>query len=350
MPAAIRHALLDSIPEGSDELTFVSAYTTLAGSQLLISSIGKKFGAAAFGALKKRIVFSLDFGLSEPDALELWANQPNSTVFVAGTGGLKDCALSPAIAFHPKAYLIGSTHSQFGGVIGSSNMTSRGLTINTEAGWAQSDFPADSADRLFEDIREDVVALTPALLARYAECRSILSPPPQSEEIAGVPEPEAIDLKKLETFWEAIDGGLKPETFKQFWVQINRVEGGSGSQVELPRGANRFFGATFDDYDPTTVVPIVTPTLVAGGAHWSDRTLSWHGDNRMERFNLPTFAQGGFEYAGSALLFRRLSDGRFEFIVAPWESDIARSWRNASQTAGLIYRVGQSSPRSTGLI
>jgi hypothetical protein len=350
MPAAIRHALLDSIPDGSDEFIFVSAYTTVAGSQLVIDSIRRKFGAAAFGALQKRVIFSLDFGLSEPDALELWANQDNSTVFVAGASGLKDCILSPSIAFHPKAYLVGSAQSQFGGIVGSANMTSRGLTVNTEAGWAGDNFPGGFAQKLFDEIKADVVELTPALLARYAECRSKLSPPPQAEEIAGVPEPERVDPKHLETFWEAIDGGLAPRKFNQFWVQINRVEGGAGNQVELPRGANRFFGAAFTDYDPTTVVPIITPILVAGRAQWSDRALRWHGDNRMERFNLPTFSQGGFDYTGSALLFRRLPAGRFEFIVAPWESDLARSWRSASQAAVQIYRVGQNSPRLTGLI
>lgn len=72
-PAAIRHALLDSIPDVSDELVFVSAYTTLAGSQLLIDSVRKKFGPAVYDELFKCLAFSLDFGLTEPEALELWA-------------------------------------------------------------------------------------------------------------------------------------------------------------------------------------------------------------------------------------------------------------------------------------
>jgi HKD family nuclease len=350
-PAAVRHALLDSIPDKSDELVFVSAYVTLAGSQLLIDSIRKKFGAAAYDELFKCLAFSLDFGLTEPEALELWAIQKNAMVFIAGADGLKDCNLKPEIAFHPKAYLVGSKKSHFGGVIGSANMTSRGLTINTEAGWAQADFPKSAAQDLFDAIEGDVVELTAELLARYKECRAKLSPQPDSEEIAGVPEPEAVEPKALLTLWEAIvDHGLDPAKFSQFWVQINRVEGGSANQVELPRGANRFFGGTFNDYEPGTVVPIVTPTLVAGGAEWNDRPLRWHGDNRMERFNLPTLTQGGFEYAGSALLFRRLPAGRFEFIVAPWESDLARSWRTASQSAGLVHRVGLGSQRITGLI
>jgi hypothetical protein len=350
MPAAIRHAILDAVPEGSNELMVVSAYTTLAGSQLIIGAVKKKFGAASFALLNKRVVFSLDFGLTEPAALELWANQENSTVLVAGYEGLEGCNLSPVIAFHPKIYLIGCAQSRFGGVIGSANMTSRGLTINTEAAWVQNDFPGGTAQRIFDEVSDDVVELTPEILARYAECRGKLSPSPHSDEVAAVPEPAPVDLQDLATFWEMIDGGLTPVKFNQFWVQINRVEGGAGNQVELPRGANRFFGAVFSDYDPTTVVPIVTPILVAGGTQWSDRPLRWHGDNRMERFNLPTLAQGGFDYAGSALLFRRLTNGSFEFIVAAWDSDLARSWRNASQAAGLVYRVGQNSPRLTGLI
>jgi hypothetical protein len=350
-PAAIRHALLDVVPEASDELLFVSAYTTLAGSLILVDAIRRKVGREAYADLRKRLIFSLDFGLSEPEALEMWAAEANATVYVAGVDGLDDCSLNPAVAFHAKAYLVGSEQGHFGGVIGSANMTSRGLTVNGEAGWAAGDLPADAAHVMFEAMRRDVVELSSAILDRYRECRAKLSPPPKPDEIAPVPEPFAVDPRSLASFWDAISlNGLVPSEHDQLWVQISRAEGGSGNQVEMPRGANRFFGEAFNNYDSTSVVPIAQPTLVAGAKVWDDRPLRWHGDNRMERFNLPTLTQGGFDYARSALLFRRLTRGRFEFIVAPWESDLARSWRTASQRAGLVFRVGQGSPRLTGLI
>jgi hypothetical protein len=89
--------------------------------------------------------------------------------------------------------------------------------------------------------------------------------------------------------------------------------------------------------------------LRAGAKLWSDRLLTWHGNNRMERLNLPTRSQGGFDYGNSAIMFRRLPDGSFELVVAPWDSDLARAWREASAERQLLFRLGSTS-RMVGLI
>lgn len=71
----------------------------------------------------------------------------------------------------------------------------------------------------------------------------------------------------------------------------------------------------------------------------------------MERINLPTINQGGFNYAGTAIMFRRLYDGSFELTVAPWESDLARAWRQAASTRNSLFRLGgQLSNRTVGLL
>src|SRR3546814_14038983 len=77
------------------------------------------------------------------------------------------------------------------------------------------------------------------------------------------------------------------------------------------------------------------------------RRLTWHGNNKMERMNLPTAAQGGFNYADSAVMFRRLTNGSFELIVTPWESDLARSWRQASAQRQTLFclEIGRASCR-----
>ena len=97
-------------------------------------------------------------------------------------------------------------------------------------------------------------------------------------------------------------------------------------------------------------VTIGKPVLRSGPRVWDDRILKWHGHNRMERLNLPTQLQGGFEYLHSAVLFRRLRDGSFELVVAPWDSDMARAWRKASAEKGLLFRLGKTSNRLVGLI
>jgi hypothetical protein len=45
--------------------------------------------------------------------------------------------------------------------------------------------------------------------------------------------------------------------------------------------------------------------------------LTWHGDNAMERINLPSLAMGGFQYEDSLILFRRLEENTFELQVYP---------------------------------
>lgn len=67
--------------------------------------------------------------------------------------------------------------------------------------------------------------------------------------------------------------------------------------------------------------------------------------------NLPTAAQGGFNYADTAVMFRRLIDGSFELVVTPWESDIARSWRQASAQLQTLFRLGTiATNRVVGLL
>lgn len=350
-PAAVRHALFDVMPESIDELVAISAYASVAGSQLLEKTIREKIGDN-YTDLVKTIAVSIDFGITEPEAIEFWLAQKNCSVYIAGTAGLDDGSLVGDNSFHPKIYLLGSAGEGFGGVVGSANLTSRGLTINSEAVWSATGMPPAAAHDVIAALMGDLVPASEDIVHRYREIRSSHSwNPGHFDEIAEVPAPPEVDVGRLPVFWDVIAGAtVNAFAHEQFWVEVVRAEGGSGNQIELPRGANRFFGSNFDAYEAGSVVPIITPTLVAGPRSWNDRPLRWHGDNRMERFNMPTLAQGGYQYANTALLFRRLSSGSFEFLVSPWDGDLARSWRIASQEAGLLFRVGQSSARVAGLI
>ena len=122
--------------------------------------------------------------------------------------------------------------------------------------------------------------------------------------------------------------------------------GGSRNQLELPRGANAFFGFNFDNYDSEHSV-IGVPILTIGPSSWHDRRLTWHGNNRMERINLPTIAQGGFDYVDTAILFRRKDTG-FEVLVAEWNDPVAKAWRSASARLNKAFRLGQRGERICG--
>jgi hypothetical protein len=120
---------------------------------------------------------------------------------------------------------------------------------------------------------------------------------------------------------------------------------------QLPREGHLFFGVSFTNYSFPKKITIGVPILRAGTRIWNNRLLTWHGDNKMERMNLPTLSQGGFSYGNSAVLFRLLPGHAFELVVAPWNSDLARAWRAASAQKNLLFRLGvKSTSRLVGLI
>ena len=163
------------------------------------------------------------------------------------------------------------------------------------------------------------------------------------------PTPPTIRPADKPVFWDAITtGGIDPMAFNQFWVEAGSMSsGGSHNQLELPRGANRFFGFMHTDYGEAHVT-IGYPPLTLRRRTWTNRPLTWHGHNKMERINLPTLAQGGFDYLNTAVLFRRHAGG-FEINVFPWNDDGAVAWRSASDALKTVFRLGERGTRICGL-
>lgn len=162
-----------------------------------------------------------------------------------------------------------------------------------------------------------------------------------------MPQPEIGPVRQYIPF---ADAEVDPGTCNQMWIQSRGIQGGAGTQLELPRGAHRFFGAAYEGYDFNRVEHIAEPILVSGRRTWRDRPLTWHGDNAMERINLPSLAMGGFVYEDSMILFRRIARNTFELRVYPWVSDSARAFLEASRRAGHVFRVGRNSSRLAGFI
>jgi hypothetical protein len=117
--------------------------------------------------------------------------------------------------------------------------------------------------------------------------------------------------------------------------------------LELPRGANRFFNFNHTNYGEAHIT-IGHPTLTLRRQSWTNRPLTWHGNNKMERINLPTQAQGGFDYQNTVVLFRRHALG-YEINVLPWDDDGAVAWRGASDTLRTVFRLGERGERICGL-
>lgn len=353
-PAAIRHAIADLMNDRLCGLSIASAYVTESGSEIVRQCAHRYVeNAAAFRRIPKRVITCFDFGLSEPEALRHWLRTDTTVVHVAGAQMVRRGSLIPSEAFHPKAYAFQTSDDTANILVGSANMTGRGLSINAEAGLARRDVPIAEVQTAFDRIAFDTTVLTAELLDAYESLRRRMPPPRElTEEVAPAPAPARQPPAGLQPLRDAIDAGnIDPSQFDQMWVQVGGVQGGAGNQLELPRGAHRFFGFQFDGYDRAdNVVLIGYPNLVAGRSAWNDRRLTWHGNNRMERINLPTAAHGGFRYEDSTILFRRRQNGSFELLVTPWDSDLSRSWREASRQKRRLYRLGRVGDRVVGFL
>ena len=343
-PAAIQDALRDLMRDGLSRVRICSAYLSLMGSRMMLDAIERNAPDGDSENVRTTVVTSLDFGLTEPAALRMWHGR-QADVHVAGTAALDRGTLMPETAFHPKFYVFDRPDGKVASLVTSANLTNRGLTINSEVGWADRSADAGATDRAWCAAVELAVPLTEDILRRYEELR--MSVRERAHDMAPVPRPPS-PAEPLASFGDAaIDLGR----YNQMWVQSFEMSGGSATQLELPRGAHRFFGAAAADYEALDVDAIAEPTLVAGSREWERRPLRWHGNNRMERINLPSAASGGFDYTQSMILFRRLRADRYELRVHRWDSDTARACLDASRQRRLLFRVGQTNTsRLAGLI
>ena len=347
-PGTMLSGLLDMMRGGVASIRICCAYVSMSGSQMLLDGIARSAPNRDAATVEKTIVASLDFGLTEPDALEYWRDMENSRVLVAGAPHLKTGRLTTYAAFHPKLYILERNDGTVGSLVGSANLTSRGLTINTEAGWLEMEHQTrEVVNDAWNAATAGAVDLTPEVLDRYTTLRHRMPVRQRSEEMESVPEPQISQIGRRRLM---ADADIDPGSFNQMWVQAHDLSGGARTQLELPRGSHRFFGPAYEGYDYDGVEHIAEPSLVSGRRIWRYRPVTWHGNNRMERINLPSTAMGGYAYKNSLILFRRIETNRFELRVYPWNSDEARSYVEASRLAKLVFRVGGKSPRLAGLL
>lgn len=337
-------ALSNAVSPATTTFRAAVAYVTREGARRLVLELADRVGET-WSAMPKTLVTCFDFGTTEPAALE-YLSDNGFEVRIANLGADgKIRIMSNPSSFHPKMYLA-ANDSTVRAVVGSANLSRRALSVNTEAVTAVDLDPSD-AEATWSAIVADSVELTSELLEAYRDMRpqQRTAPPPDEP-----PVPPSVSPDALEVYRDAVEAGdVNPAEQQAFWVEVGVPSGGSGNQLELPRLAQRFFGYSFDDYDDGHHT-IGHPVLRAGAAQWSDRPLTWHGNNRMERINLPTTTQSGLEYARQIVLFQR-SGGSYEIAVAAPESARAKRWLEESAAAGTLYRFsGSSSSRRCGLI
>ena len=335
--------LSKAVSPATTEFRAAVAYVTREGAQRLVQKLEARVGAA-WSAIPKTLVTCFDFGTTEPAALEyLSDNGFEVRIANLGADGAIRIMSNPS-SFHPKVYLA-SNDPTVRAVIGSANLSRRALSVNAEAVIAVDLDPLD-AEATWSGIVADSVELTPELLEAYCKVRprQRKARPPDEPPVPSSAPPDA-----LKVYRDVVEAGdVNPAERQAFWVEVGRPSGGSGNQLELPRRAQQFFRYTFDDYDDHHHI-IGRPALRGGAAQWNDRRLTWHGNNRMERINLPTTAKSGLKYARRIVLFQR-SGKSYKIAVAKKGSARAQRWREESAAAGTLYRVSGGSSRLCGLI
>ena len=337
-PGKIRDAVADLIAKETVAVQVASAYTTLGGSKLLLDSLAQSLGDAAFSSIPKTLVTSFDFGITEPEALRHWLSLNNATVRVGGASDRADF-VARETAFHPKVYAFVLDGQTCNVLVASANLTSRGFTVNTEVGWSQRAVAVSEVGAAFSELSQASRILTPQMLDAYERQRH--SRPPRIPHPEGTPVLSFSPNESLPSFREVVESGnIDLAAHNAMWVHADALQGGSNNQLELPRGGHRFFGLDFQQYDHPHNLTIALIKLRRGSQTWSKRKLTWHGNNRMERFNLPTMSQKGPSYADSVVLFRRLQDGSFELVVTPLGSDLANAWASASAQTGTLFALG----------
>lgn len=332
-------------------LRFAVAYVTLSGCKVLIPSLIAHIGEQRWSEIPKQLITCLDYGATEPDALHL-LRENGFEVSLANVRIVQDQPVPfSGSNFHSKVFLVDKDDCSMA-LVGSANITASALTSNSEAAYLKL---LDVANDPWAAMKKETVLLTDELLSAYEANRKMVSPMTKMEGpahnlAAKAKAQTAQGNQELQILYEAVQSGqCNPSSSQHFWVQAGSMSsGGSHNQLELPRMSNRFFGFNFVQYDNGHHT-IGNPTLMKPGMEWS-KPLMWHGKNGMERLNLPTQTQGGFEYRNTAVLFTRNSSGTFRLRVAPWESPEAISWKAASDSLHLTYRLGShATSRQCGL-
>jgi HKD family nuclease len=344
-PAEMQNAIFDLLRDGALEVRICSAYVSLGGSQLIHNAIQR---AAGGDDARITVVASLDYGITESRALKFWMGRKNCALRLAGVRRMLRGSLLPSTAFHPKMYIVENLAERLGTLVGSANLTNRGFTTNSEVGWLQTAHrEREHVDQSWSQAIQGTEEATVEVLDKYHALKKRVGPKPPVVELEPVPPPRIERPQLYDTFANA---HINPQNYSQFWIQSNRLQGGARTQLELPRGSHRFFGANYSDYDYDRVEHIAEPILISGRRTWKDRPLTWHGDNAMERINLPSVSMGGFDYEHSLILFRRVAANTFELRAYPWADDSAHAIVEASLKAGLVFRVGRNSNRLAGFL
>lgn len=328
-------SLLGSVPRNVVETNIAVAYVTTAGVVALMGRLSATLGPS-WTVMPKFLIASLDGGVTEPRALDLLVDVHGFEVRVSRSA-LPANKFRPSWLFHPKVFAFGDGMI-WSTLIGSANLTKRGLSVNAEAG-SIGDLTSAEWGPVWARLWDDAVPWNDDIRVDYVAWRTKLPPRPTSEDKIPVPTGTAIPAL---TLLDALGRGFSPGSYDHMWVDVGYVSGGSGNQVEIPRGSVGFFGVAEPSYGAAHE-QLVLIDIQAPGQGPVECLVSWHGgNNKMLRINLPTAASGGEVYAYRTILLERTPEGAYNLTVEDSGTDMEQSWKAASDTAAARFLVGRT--------
>lgn len=335
------------------------AYASRTGVYTLRSEIGATPG---WLGSKKRFLVSIDFGITEPAALEALAALPNAEVRVPnGAQVLASANLMPLHTFHAKGYLFrGDTWASPSClVVGSANMTVSALATGSEVvttqawtgGLSASDRRLLKRSAGFLDWFEDAWAVANPLATVLAAYRTRYR---RRRPAAGprIPEEETLAAQQFAAPEAAneVVGALAVQlaAARSLWVRTEdlykNLRGGTvGNQLDTRRGSRVFFGFPANNVPRNTVLGYVEMQIP--GFAPVTRSVRF-GDNYMDKVNLPIPGRDGPpSYEHAYLIFDRDGVGasglaRFRLSVTD-QAGLNRRKRAATNYEDLVMGGGR---------
>jgi hypothetical protein len=324
-----------------DAFDVAVAYATVSGVKELTRKC-KGVAGGEWESMEKRWLVGIDYCRTEPIAIEMLANERNSTVKVHdGTAVVRRLKCTPLLPFHPKAFLFRSDTAT-AIVSGSGNLSRNGLTKGHEVGsvLVVRD-PLNHQERAAHDVCLGVRTWFEQLWTPATAASRVL--PTYSsifESVDHLRSPVPTDDDAGDTEWLSTGshrGALTVEQLRQLrackhlWIEAgtltkNRGPRRPGNQLMLSRMTRVFFGFTSTDVERDTTIGSVS---ICFGSHRRDDCSLRFSNNAMDVLGLPIPGEGGpVKYDDEYLHFERMSDGAFNLTLGTASQH--RKWGQAS--------------------
>jgi hypothetical protein len=330
------------------------AYATTNGARDMDKAC-RDYAGRAWVGIQKRWLVGIDYCRTEPMALEILRDLPNSEVRIhAGRQVVARKLCTPILPFHPKTFLLRG-RGAVAAICGSGNLSRNGLTKGHEVGNViLATGQVTSKERLVWDACRHLRQWFDNAWQRAATVDTVL---PEYESVHEAnehlrsPSPTDDDCSDTSTLEASHSGNraLSPEDLrrlrvcKRLWIEAgnlhhNRGKNRPGNQLMLTPMTRVFFGFSATDLERDSSVGDVAVTYA--GHTRRDCSLRF-SNNAMDVLTLPVPSKGGPErYDKKNLLFTKRADGTVTLTIGTCaERD---EWVKKSKAIGGYHQMTRS--------